>query len=103
MAILTSYKTVYKVSNMETIKQFTEQKIKEYVDILNIQMTKENLNEITYGDKLVALGGLNMAISIMKLIDPAFEFDLIEEMGLTEAIKEKEMQRVVRYEWFTNL
>ena len=31
---------------METIKQFTEQKIKEYVDILNIQMTKENTNEI---------------------------------------------------------
>lgn len=88
---------------METIKQFTEQKIKEYVDILNIQMTKENTNEITYGDKLAALGGLNMAISIMKLIDPTFEFDLVEEMGLTDAIKEKETQRAVRYEWFTNL
>ena len=88
---------------METIKQFTEQKIKEYVDILNIQMTRENLNEITYGDKLAALGGLNMAISIMKLIDPTFEFDLVEEMGLTEAMKEKEMQRAVRYGWFTDL
>ena len=88
---------------METIKQFTEQKIKEYVDILNIQMTKENLNEITYGDKLAALGGLNMAISIMKVIDPTFEFDLVEEMGLTDAIKEREIQRAVRYEWFTNL
>ena len=85
---------------METIKQFTEQKIKEFVDILNIQMTKENVNEITYGDKLAALGGLNMAISIMKLIDPTFEFDLVEEMGLTEAMKEKEMQRAIRYEWF---
>jgi hypothetical protein len=88
---------------MEAIKQFTEQKIKEYVDILNIQMTKENTNEITYGDKFVALGGLNMAISIMKLINPTFEFDLIEEMGLTDAIKEKEMQRVIKYEWFINL
>ena len=88
---------------METIKQFTEQKIKEYVDILSIQMTKENINEITYGDKLAALGGLNMAISIMKLIDPTFEFDLVEEMGLTEAMKEKEMQRAIKYEWFTNL
>ena len=88
---------------METIKQFTEQKIKEYVDILNIQMTKENTNEITYGDKLVALGGLNMAISIMKLIEPTFEFDLVEEMGLTDAMKEKEMQRAIKYEWFTNL
>ena len=88
---------------METIKQFTEQKIKEYVDILNIQMTKENINEITYGDKLAALGGLNMAISIMKLIDPTFEFDLVEEMGLTDAMKEKEMQRAIKYEWFTNL
>ena len=88
---------------METIKQFTEQKIKEYVDILNIQMTKENTNEITYGDKLAALGGLNMAISIMKLIDPTFEFDLVEEMGLTDAMKEKEMQRTIKYEWFTNL
>ena len=60
---------------METIKQFTEQKIKEFVDILNIQMTKENVNEITYGDKLAALGGLNMAISIMKLIDPTFRLE----------------------------
>ena len=88
---------------METIKQFTEQKIKEYVDILNIQMTKENINEITYGDKLVALGGLNMAISIMKLIDSTFEFDLVEEMGLTDAMKEKEMQKAIKYEWFTDL
>lgn len=88
---------------MEAIKQFTEQKIKEYVDILNIQMTKENANEITYGDKLVALGGLNMAISIMKLIDPTFEFDLVDKMGLAEAMKEKEMQRAVKYEWFTDL
>lgn len=88
---------------MEAIKQFTEQKIKEYVDILNIRMTKENVNEITYGDKLAALGGLNMAISIMKLIDPAFEFDLVDEMGLTDAMKEKEMQRSIKYEWFTNL
>lgn len=88
---------------METIKQFTKQKIKEYVNILNIQMTKENVNEITYGDKLAALGGLNMAISIMKLIDPTFEFDLVEEMGLTDAMKEKEMQRAIKYEWFTNL
>lgn len=88
---------------METIKQFTEQKIKEYVDVLNIQMTKENTNEITYGDKFAALGGLNMAISIMKLIDPTFEFDLVEEMGLTDAMKEKEMQRAIKYEWFTNL
>lgn len=87
---------------METIKQFTEQKIKEYIDILNIQMTKENANEITYGDKFSALGGLNMAISIMKLIDPTFEFDLVEEMGLTDAMKEKEMQRANNYEWFTN-
>lgn len=88
---------------MEAIKQFTEQKIKEYVDILNIQMTKENADEITYGDKLAALGGLNMAISIMKLIDPTFEFDLVEEMGLTDVMKEKEMQRAIKYEWFTNL
>lgn len=88
---------------MEAIKQFTEQKIKEYVDILNIQMTKENVNEITYGDKFAALGGLNMAISIMKLIDPTFEFDLVEEMGLTDAMKEKEMQRAIKYEWFTNM
>ena len=88
---------------MKGIKQFTEQKIKEYVNILNIQMTKENINEITYGDKLAALGGLNMAISIMKLIDPAFEFDLVEEMGLTDAIKEKEMQKAIKYEWFTNM
>ena len=50
---------------METIKQFTEQKIKEYVDILNIQMTRENTNEITYGDKFAALGGLNTISGFM--------------------------------------
>ena len=88
---------------MEAIKQFTEQKIKEYVDILNIQMTKENVNEITYGDKFVALGGLNMAVSIMKLIDPTFKFDLVEEMGLTDTMKEKEMQRAIKCEWFIDL
>ena len=38
-----------------------------------------------------------MAISIMKLIDPTFEFDLVDEMGLTEAMKEKEMQRAIKY------
>ena len=88
---------------MDKIKQFTRERIKEYVDILNTVMTKENTNEITYADKFTALGGLNMAISIMKLIDPTFEFDLVEEMGLTEAMKEKEMQRAIKYEWFTNL
>ena len=39
-------------------------------------MTKENVNEITYGDKLTALGGLNMAIAAMRQIDPTFAFNL---------------------------
>ena len=39
-------------------------------------MTKENTNEITYGDKFTALGGLNMAVATMRQIDPTFKFNL---------------------------
>ena len=86
---------------MDKIKQFTKERIKQYVDILNTVMTKENVNEITYADKFTALGGLNMAISIMKLLDPSFEFDLVEEMGLTEYLKEKQMRKDFYYEFET--
>ena len=86
---------------MDKIKQFTKEKIKQYVDILNTVMTEENTNEITYADKFTALGGLNMAISIMKLLDPSFEFDLVEEMGLTENLKEKQMRKDFYYEFET--
>ena len=41
-----------------------------------IEMTKENTNEITYGAKFTALGGLNMAVATMRQIDPTFEFNL---------------------------
>lgn len=61
---------------METLKKFLQTKIDEYIDILKIEMTKENKNEITYGDKFTALGGLNMAVATMRQIDPTFEFNL---------------------------
>ena len=61
---------------METLKKFLQTKINEYIDILKVEMTKENTNEITYGDKFTALGGLNMAVATMKQIDPTFEFNL---------------------------
>lgn len=61
---------------METLKKFLQDKINTYIDILKIQMTKENVNEITYGDKLVSLGGLSMAVDTMKQIDPSFEFNI---------------------------
>lgn len=61
---------------METLKKFLQTRIDGYIDILKIQMTKENVNEITYGDKLTALGGLNMAVATMKQIDPTFTFHL---------------------------
>ena len=64
------------VMNMETLKKFLHDKIDVYIEILKIQMTKENIYEITYGDKLVALGSLNMAVDTMKQIDPSFEFNL---------------------------
>jgi uroporphyrinogen-III decarboxylase len=64
------------VKNMETLKNFLQTKIDEYIDILKIQMTKENVNEITYGDKLVSLGALGMAVDTMKQIDPSFEFNI---------------------------
>lgn len=61
---------------METLKKFLQEKINIYIEILKIQMTKENVNEITYGDKLVSLGALALAVDTMKQIDPTFEFDL---------------------------
>ena len=64
------------VMNMETLKNFLQTKIDEYIDILKIQMTKENVNEITYADKLVSLGALALAVDTMKQIDPSFEFNL---------------------------
>ena len=61
---------------MEALKKFLQTKIDECIDILRIEMTKENTNEITYGDKFTALGGLNMAVATMRQIDPTFEFNL---------------------------
>lgn len=61
---------------METLKKFLQTKIDEYIDILKVQMTKENIHEITYADKFTALGGLNMAVGTMRQIDPTFEFNL---------------------------
>jgi hypothetical protein len=61
---------------METLKKFLQDKINTYIDILKIQMTKENVHEITYGDKLVSLGALALAVDTMKQIDPTFEFNL---------------------------
>lgn len=61
---------------MERLKKFLQTKIDECIDILKIEMTKENTNEITYGDKFTALGGLNMAVATMRQIDPTFEFNL---------------------------
>lgn len=64
------------IINMETLKNFLQTKIDEYIDILKIQMTKENIDDITYGDKFFSLGALTLAVSTMKQIDPTFEFNL---------------------------
>lgn len=61
---------------MERLKKFLQTKIGEFIDILKIEMTKENTNEITYGDKFTAFGGLNMTVATMRQIDPTFEFIL---------------------------
>ena len=61
---------------MERLKKFLQTKIDECINIIKIEMTKENVNEITYGDKFTALGGLNMAVATMRQIDPTFEFNL---------------------------
>jgi hypothetical protein len=82
------------VKNMETLKNFLQTKIDEYIDILKIQMTKENVNEITYGDKLTALGGLNMAVATMRQIDPTFAFNLGDYFP--ESVKEIERERFKR-------
>ena len=64
------------MKNMETLKKFLQDKINTYIEILKIQMTKENADEISYGDKLASLGGLSMAVDTMKQIDPLFEFNI---------------------------
>ena len=61
---------------METLKKFLQTKIDECIDILKIEMTKENTHEISYRDKFTALGVLNMAVATMRQIDPSFEFNL---------------------------
>lgn len=63
------------VINMETLKKFLQTRIDEYIEVLKVQMTKENIHEITYADKFTALGGLNMAVATMRQIDPTFEFN----------------------------
>lgn len=61
---------------MEALKKFLQTRIDEYIEVLKVQMTKENIHEITYADKFTALGGLNMAVGTMRQIDPTFEFNL---------------------------
>ena len=79
---------------METLKKFLQTKIDECIDILKIEMTKENTNEITYGDKFTALGGLNMAVATMRQIDPTFEFNLSDYFPVT--INENNKERFNR-------
>jgi hypothetical protein len=64
------------VINMEILKKFLQTRIDEYIEVLKVQMTKENIHEITYADKFTALGGLNMAVATMRQIDPTFAFNL---------------------------
>ncbi len=64
------------VIKMEILKKFLQTRIDEYIEVLKVQMTKENIHEITYADKFTALGGLNMAVATMRQIDPTFAFNL---------------------------
>ena len=73
---------------METLKKFLQTRIDEYIEILKIKMTKENIHEITYADKLTALGGLNMAVATMRHIDPTFAFNFDDYFP--EAVKKIE-------------
>ena len=61
---------------MERLKTLIEDRIKDKVEILKKVMTKENVNEITYVDKLASLGALNELVFVMKYIDPSYELDL---------------------------
>lgn len=79
---------------MERLKKFLQTKIDECIDILKVEMTKENTNEITYDDKFTALGGLNMAVATMRQIDPTFEFNLSDYFPV--AINENNKERFNR-------
>lgn len=68
-------------------------KIDECIDILRIEMTKENTNEITYGNKFTALGGLNMTVATMRQIDPTFEFNLYDYFPVAINKNNKELNR----------
>lgn len=61
---------------MKDLEKFLQRKIDGFVEVLKKEMTKENVNEITFGDKLAALGGLNMAVATMKEVNPNFEFNI---------------------------
>lgn len=76
------------VMNMETLKNFLQTRIDEYIEVLKVQMTKENIHEITYADKFTALGGLNMAVATMRQIDPTFAFNFSDYFP--EAVKKIE-------------
>ena len=61
---------------VKDLEKFLQSNIENFIGILKFEMTKENVNEITYGDKLAAIGGLNMAIATMKEINPDYQFNI---------------------------
>lgn len=50
---------------MKYLEKFLQSKIDGFVEVLKKEMTKENINEITFGDKLAAIGGLNMVVALI--------------------------------------
>jgi hypothetical protein len=58
------------------LEKFLQSKIENFIGILKIEMTRENIDEITYGEKLAAIGGLNMAVATMKEINPDYQFNI---------------------------
>lgn len=65
------------MENTDNLKVALQEDIDGFIEILKIEMHKDNAHEITYGDKLAAIGGLNQAVKTMKRIDPDYQFDLL--------------------------
>ena len=84
---------------MERLKTQILDRIKDKVEILKKVMTKENVKEITYGDKLASLGGLNELVFVMRCINPSYEFDLEKYLTQEEAddmLKKKTEDKIRR-------
>lgn len=82
------------------IKKILLQRILTYTEILKMEMLPDNVDKITYGDKLAAIGSLNLAIELMKEIEPSYEYDF-SQLQETRQFNSNKVTYKNHYEWKT--